>query len=130
AGLAAAAFPTSAWVQRQQEEIQTHLSAEQAAAAPMIAAALEPDISFVEARFFAELERALEDRRWEEAADWIERARTMRPPPAWLERRDADLRLAQTRIGHGRDSTTEMLVAARLYLNGSNARSAQMLEVA
>lgn len=128
--LGAAAFPASAWMRQQLTEIEGELTARQAAIAAATSGAAPTRRQWVEKPFFNQLEALLEKKSWKEADELIGQLREVRPQPAWVASRDADLRLAQVKIGYGNGQTREMLASARLYLNGDTARSVKLLEFA
>jgi hypothetical protein len=130
AALGATAFPASAWIRQQLTEIETELAARQAAMAKAAGSAAPARRQWIEKPFFAQLDGLSEKRSWKEADDLIGQLRDTRPSPPWVAARDAELRLAQIRIGHGAGQSAEMLAAVRLYLNGDAARATKVLDVA
>ena len=80
--------------------------------------------------FFQRLHDLVEARKWPEAQRHIQQVQALRTEPEWLAKRDDELRLAQFKISRGQGDLTGMLNAARLFLNGDEARSQQMLEMA
>jgi hypothetical protein len=127
AALAAGAFPASAWLETQRAEIGRGLAAQAVAdAAPAEATTTLP----IERVYFERLDRLLESGAWDRADEWLREARTTRPEPRWLGRRDGDLRLAQVRISQGRGEFPALVAAAKFYLNGEPARSRRIVDLA
>jgi hypothetical protein len=87
-------------------------------------------MSVAEQVFFQRLHDLVEARRWPEAQRHIQQVQALRTEPEWLAKRDGELRLAQFKISRGQGDLTGMLNAARLFLNGDEARSQQMFEMA
>lgn len=125
-GLAASAFPASAWVRTQQAEVAAALTARQAAAPVAASAAALPG----EKAFFQRLESLLGAAQWPDAEQLLRDARGAKPPPPWFESRDAELRFAQLRIALGQGEVTPLIAAAKLYLNRDPARARQALDAA
>jgi hypothetical protein len=84
----------------------------------------------IERVYFERLDRLLESGAWDRADEWLREARTTRPEPRWLGRRDGDLRLAQVRISQGRGEFPALVAAAKFYLNGEPARSRRIVDLA
>lgn len=126
--LALIAFPASAWLLQRKEEVAQAIAARPAPVAATSPVAEKPH--WTETAFFDRLDELLRAAKWDDADDLIADLRRLQPPPPWVARRDDRLRLAQVRIGHGHGSTTEMLAAARVYLNGDAERSRQVLDLA
>jgi hypothetical protein len=95
-----------------------------------LGAAAQPHADLAEQIFAARLQTLIAARQWADAARHIQQAQALRPAPPWLAAREADVRLAQVRIALGRDDLSGALTAARLYLNGDEARSQQLLALA
>jgi hypothetical protein len=93
-------------------------------------AAAAPAISVAEQVFFQRLHDLVEARKWPEAQRHIQQLQALRTEPSWLAGREGELRLAQFKISRGQGDLTGMLNAARLFLNGDEVRSQQMLEMA
>lgn len=93
-------------------------------------AAAQPPGDLAEQVFAQRLQALVEARQWADAARHIQQAQALRPAPAWLAGRDADIRLAQVRIALGRDDRGGALAAARLFLNGDDDRSQRLLALA
>jgi hypothetical protein len=127
AGIAAAAFPASAWLKTEAAEIAAELRTR---AAPSEAGNAPDRSPKSEAEFFAGLDAALRAAQWTEADNFIRELRRIDPPPAWRERREPDLRFAQMRIAAARGSRNELLAAARVFLSGDPARANQALTLA
>lgn len=92
--------------------------------------AAEASPSVGEQVFVERLRALVEGRKWPEAMRHIQQAQALRPPPPWLAARDGDVRLAQIRIGLGQRDLPGVVNAARLFVNGDEARSQQALEIA
>jgi hypothetical protein len=122
-------FPGSRWIQEQKAALAKELGAKQLAAmaAPMAGSAAQPA---TERRFFEQLDGSVAARDWAAGEKLIRELRGLRPQPAWLDKRDADLRLAEVRINQGRGETPAMLASTRLYLNGDAERAQRMLAIA
>jgi tetratricopeptide (TPR) repeat protein len=123
--LAAGAFPASAWLQAQRDEVAGEIAARQPAPETAAAATRLPG----EKIYFQQLAELLRTSQWEPAEQLMRAARGAKPAPAWLAARDADLRFAQMQISQARGERPEMLAAATLYLNGDNDRSQKVLEM-
>ncbi len=129
--LAEGGFPASRWVQTQKAEVAKALATEPVGQAPVAAAAGGPEGRLKLERFFFErVDELLRDRKWSQAENLIREARGMRPPLAWVEPRDGDIRLAEVRLNQGRGEVPMMLASARLYLNGDVERSRRMTALA
>jgi hypothetical protein len=125
--LAASSFPASAWVEAQRRDVAAALAARRAATALAIApSAVLPG----EQVFFQRLAAALNAGQWPEAEKLLRDVRNAKPPPAWFETRDGELRLAQLRITLGQGEVTPLIAAAKLYLNRDPARARRALELA
>lgn len=88
-----------------------------AAPAVRVASAWSDD----ERGFFRMLEQGLADAHWSKMVDEIRSVR--RAQPAWLAGRAADVARFEMKALAGQDSTLELIVALRLFLDGSNARN-------
>jgi len=121
------AYPASAWLRQQDEDLATQTAARKAAAEAAPVAATQ---TWTEPQFRLRLQQAVEASRWSDAQQLLREVRAQRPEPAWLAASDATLRLADVRIGAGIDDRSAMLAAARIYLNGEDARSRQLLATA
>jgi hypothetical protein len=128
AALAGGAFPASAWVGSQRTEISKALAAQEAARA-MPAVAKTPGLP-TEKVYFQRLDDSLRDGQWAQAEQLLRDARTAKPPPDWLAARDGDLRFAQVRLCQGWGEFSEMIAAAKLFLNGEADRARRMTDVA
>ena len=128
AALAGGAFPASAWVESQRTEIGKALAAQEAARA-LPAVAKTPGLP-TEKVYFQRLDDSLRDGQWAQAEQLLRDARTAKPPPDWLAARDGDLRFAQVRLCQGRGEFSEMIAAAKLFLNGEADRARRMTDVA
>ncbi|MES2692426.1 MAG: hypothetical protein V4773_03060 [Verrucomicrobiota bacterium] len=128
--LATRAFPTSAWFQAESEKVLARLAARDAAVAAAAPIEVSAKVDLGETEYWKVLEGMLAGKRWSEAARHIQAARTARPSPEWLHRREAALRLAQVRVGHALADRAGMLAATRIFLNGDDVRSQQILDVA
>lgn len=120
-------FPTSTWVQAQATRVSAALAAKKPATPEVAVATTRLP---AEKNFFQLLDAAVEERKWDAAAELVRQATTARPSPAWVQERAPNLRLAQVRISQGTGDFTATVAAARLFLNGDNERSRQLLEVA
>lgn len=128
--LAQSRYPASAWLKGQGAELTRVLAARSAPVQPSVATlGPAPKASGAQA-FFSELDTLLLARKWVQAEQHIRSFRNTVPPPAWLETRDADLRLAAVRIGQGRGEKPAMLAAAKMYANGDTERALRLLQVA
>lgn len=94
------------------------------------AAEVAPIADVAERVFVERLEALLAAQQWTEAARHIQQVSAIRPAPAWLAGREADVRWAQIRIGQAQRDLPGMVAAARLFLNGEDARSRRLLELA
>lgn len=124
--VASGAFPASVSIETQKTEIARALVAQQAAHAGPVAAL--PGVLPSEKIYFQRLGELLLDEQWALAEQFIREARTAKPPPAWLEKRDGEIRLALMKISDGRGETAGLIAAAKLYLNGDNDRSQHVLD--
>jgi hypothetical protein len=59
---------------------------------------------------------------------FIREARIAKPKPAWLEKRDGEIRRALMQVSQARGEARELVAAAKLYLNGDNDRSQHVLD--
>ena len=127
--VATRAYPTSEWLKTETAKVEQQIAAAReaaaAAAAPVAAVVRLPG----EKVFLQQLDTALDAARWDEAADLLRDAGAARPAPAWVTVREPSLRLAQARISRGQGDRAGMLTATRLFLNGDNERSQQVLEL-
>ncbi|HEY0945476.1 MAG TPA: hypothetical protein VGD81_09410 [Opitutaceae bacterium] len=105
-------------------------------AAPVVPLAEEPRVDAPragsvwvdnEAGFFAALERMAADARWSEIVDEARAVR--RAQPGWLMKRDADVMRFEMKALAGLDRPLELIVALRLFLDGSNARNLDAMAV-
>jgi hypothetical protein len=80
--------------------------------------------------FFDRLRDLVQEKQWADASRHIQQAQAIRPAPAWLTTRDAEVRLAQIRIGLALRDLPAMVTATRLYLNGDDARAHQVVKLA
>lgn len=130
---AGGAFPASAWLAARRTEVAAALAeqAQMKAIADKIAAEVPergaPGQIAIERIFFLQLRDLLGREQWDDAARLIREVRAVTPPPPWLGPRDGELRFAQIRIAYAGGSRAEVVAATRLYLNGDNARSEQVL---
>lgn len=120
-------FPTSVWVQEQAAKINAAIAAREATRPEVAVAASRLPAEKV---FFQQLDDALLGRRWDDAAQLVRQANSARPAPAWVAARTPSLRLAQVRISQAGGDFSAMVVATRLFVNGDNERSRQLLELA
>lgn len=74
-----------------------------------------------EAGFFAALEGMAAEARWSAIVDEARAVR--RAQPGWLMKRDADVSRLEMKALAGLDRSLELIVAMRLFLDGSNARN-------
>lgn len=124
--VASGAFPASESIAAQKMEITRVMVAQQAAsAAPAAVAggALPP-----EKIYFQRLSDLVRDEQWALVEQFIREARIAKPKPAWLEKRDGEIRLALMQVSQARGETRELVAAAKLYLNGDNDRSQHVLD--
>jgi hypothetical protein len=80
--------------------------------------------------FFDRLRDLLREKQWADASRHIHQLQAIRPPPGWLGAREGEIRLAQVRIGQAQRDFPVMVAAARLFLNGDDARARQLIELA
>ncbi len=120
-------YPASAWVRSQGDAISAALAASAITKAP---ATVVPVRQLGEKIFVQRLDDAVHAQRWEGASQLMKELRAVRPEPPWLPAREAGFRLTLVRINHGLGDQAGALAAARLFLNGDNERSRQMLELA
>ncbi len=126
-------FPASKWIQDQKSSLAQELSAKPTSATPgpdTPAPTTAGAAATTERRFFEQLDGHLAVSDWAAGDRLLREVRGRRPAPGWLEKREADLRVAEVRINHGRGETPAMLASARLYLNGDVDRSTRMVEMA
>jgi tetratricopeptide (TPR) repeat protein len=126
--LAGGAFPASAWTESQRTEIGKALAAQEATKTTPAAAKVAGLPT--EKVYFQRLDDLLRDAQWAGAEQLLRDARTAKPPPAWLATRDGDLRFAQVRLCQGRGEYSEMIAAAKLFLNGEADRARRVTEIA
>lgn len=110
--------------------MKSHLRVFLAGALLTAAALAQSHGDLAEQIFATRLQTLIDARQWADAARHIQQAQALRPVPAWLAAREADVRLAQVRIALGREDLSGALAAARLFLNGDEARSQQLLALA
>ncbi len=127
--LAAGVFPASAWLQMQKVTVAGELAVREAAAVKALPVVV-PERLPQENIFFQKLEASLGEANWTIAEQLIREARSARPPPGWIAARDGDLRLAQIQIAQAKGESTEMLVAAKLFLNGDVDQTQKVLVLA
>lgn len=129
AAVAEGLFPASRWIQDQKAALAQELGAKQlaATAAPIGGSAAQPA---TERRFFEQLDGFVAARDWSAAEKLIRELRSRRPEPTWLEKRDADVRLAEVRIDQGQGEIPAMLAATRLYFNGDTERAQRLVAIA
>ncbi|MDP3072112.1 MAG: hypothetical protein Q8N18_17600 [Opitutaceae bacterium] len=89
-----------------------------------------PAAEVAEQLFSQRLQTLLEAGKWSDVARHIQQAQALRPVPAWLPGREAEIRLAQVRIAAGRGDQLAAVAAARLFLNGEDDRPPQLLALA
>ena len=102
-------------------------------AAPFVAVALsaaEAGASVAEQVFFERLRALVTAQRWGDATRHIQQAQALRPPPEWLATREGEVRLAQVRIGLAQLDLPAAVKAARLFANGDEPRSQELLALA
>jgi tetratricopeptide (TPR) repeat protein len=129
--LATRVFPASEWFKAEAEKVNALLAASSVApgAAETVPVRSGVDVND-EAVFWNRLEDATLAAAWSDAAKLIHSARQARPAPAWLSRRDAELRAVHVEVAaHLRDRLA-MTSSARLYLNGDPVRSQEMVDLA
>lgn len=119
-------FPRSPWLEKLAKEAGLLRMARATALPPTAESRAAP----AERAFAQRLEDLVAARAWDDAARHIQQALSLRPAPAWLERQDPALRLAQVRIAQARADVPALSVAARLFLNGDEARSSRLLDLA
>jgi hypothetical protein len=95
-----------------------------------LAAIAQAPADVAEQIFSKRLQSLIEARQWAEASRHLQQAQALRPPPAWLAAKDAEIRLAHVRIAIGREDFPGALTAARLFLNGDDDRAQQLLALA
>lgn len=123
--VAGANYPASQTLAR----LATDVDAALAARAPKAAAAVSLHAAVPTERVFFERLSALEKAgRWSDAAQSLRSIRVAKPE--WLAARMADVLHAQMRIAVETRDTLELLGAAKMYLDGTNERSAKVVEVA
>lgn len=125
--IAAGAFPASAWVQARQAEVAAQIAARAAVA---VAPSVADKPRWTEKTFLDRLDELLRGAKWDEAEALLRDVRDQQPLPAWLDKRDDRVRLAQVRIAQARGATADMLAAVRTYLNGDAERSKTILDLA
>lgn len=129
--LATRAFPASTWFQERAVAIEAQLAAQSPVApAEPVAEADALTALLVERPYWETLDALVTGEQWSAAARHVQAARSAKPAPAWLAGRDAELRLAQVRVSHGVGDRNGMIAATRLFLNGDEARSQQIVDVA
>ncbi len=128
--LAGGAFPASAWLETQRAEITRAMAARDAAAAKAAPVASTTAGLPLEKIYFQRLDDLLDADQWGLAEQLLREARSAKPPPRWLTTRDGDLRFAQVRIAQGRGEYTEMIAAAKLFLDGEADRCRRVTDVA
>jgi hypothetical protein len=99
-----------------------------AASTPGKSAAAE--VTVAERVFVDRLRDLVQAKQWTEAARHIQQAQAIRPVPPWLAAHDGEVRLAQIRIGQAERDFPAVVAAARLFLNGDDARSQQVIDLA
>ncbi len=128
--VAIGAFPASAWLRTQQQEVTREL----AESAKKQSGGLEGGPAMPrennEKEFFKQLDDLLQERAWDRAQALVRAQRNLRPTADWFEARDAEVRLADVRIGQGQGDVPAMLAAARIYLAGNTERARRMTDVA
>ncbi len=124
-----AAFPASAWFERQFAEIERLVAGRDVVAAAQSVGAVPVNTSLGERPYWQRLEGLLATKDWEEAERAVREARTAKPPPRWLESRESDLRWAQVRIAHGRNEPIALIAGCKLFLNGDADRAQRVLEL-
>ena len=129
--IALEAYPASVAFRKQKDEIGPEILPASTGAVPGSRPAVSAGATVMSAPvFFDELDRLLRNRSWVEAASLVRTQRGARPAPLWLDSRDADLRLAEVRIGQGTGDSGAMRAAAGIYLNGDTARSERIIALA
>ncbi len=121
-------FPRSPWLARLTQEANLQRMARTAALPADAANRSAPSLG--ERAFTQRLDDLLASRNWDDAARHIQQALGLRPVPGWFDRREPEIRVAQVRIAQARGDVPGLSAAARLYLNGDEARSTRMLELA
>ncbi len=126
--LASRAYPASKWLQMSAAEVKLRLLARTPAVPAEPAAAAAAATS--EVLFLRRLESLLAAKHWAEAGRHIAQAQNLVPAPAWLVRQEAPIGLAQVKVAVALGEPRQLVIAARLYLNGETARGNALLEVA
>jgi hypothetical protein len=128
--LAQRGYPAAGWVQDEGRKLAAQIAArEPVAVAPGASAAAGPRLP-AEPVFVEQLNTALGAAKWDEAARLIRDARSARPAPSWVAAREPAFLLAELRIGRGSGDRPGMIRSTRLFLNGDQNRSLQVLEAA
>lgn len=122
------AFPASERLRRAAADVALEILArKEALPAELAPAGRRVTAGQIYTRHLEDLMRA---QKWDDAVRHIVQAQTQRPVPAWLDAKEPEIRLAQVRIARGQRDLLAMLTAARLFLNGDDQRSQQLLELA
>lgn len=108
-----------------QQEAQRALAAAQAEVVVSLPRAQE---QLGESVFFNQLDAAIVAANWSEAADMLRVAQSGKP--AWFNARQPDLLSRQMRVAHETGEGSEMVLAARLLLDGSLAKSQLVVDYA
>lgn len=127
--IAGRGYPAARWVQEEGPRVAAQIASREAATAVVVTPAAGPRLP-AEAVFIEQLNGALGAAKWEEATRLIREARAARPAPTWVSAREPSFLLAQVRIARGSGDRGAMLRSARLFLNGDQSRSQQMLDAA
>lgn len=140
-------FPASRWVRQQKELVAAQAPAPAPAtpraadrpAVTLVGATLPratptdvlvPLAEVTEEVYFEQLDTLVRERQWDGVDRLIREARTRRPPPDWITRRDGDIRLAEIRLSQARGELPAMRAAAMLYLTSDVPRARKAVEVA
>lgn len=119
-------YPGNATLATLRTETQTALAARQAA---MVGEGPDAPGSFLaESDFMARLDAAMAAERWAEAAAALRDVQLAKP--GWLAGRQADFYARQMRLSQEMSEPLEMLLAARLLLDGSLARAQTVVDFA
>ncbi|QYM77480.1 hypothetical protein K0B96_09055 [Horticoccus luteus] len=121
------AFPASAALATSKAEVDEQLAAARPAESEK-AAAPGPAAGPRERVVFEDLDRLIGEGKWSEAA---EQARAvLLSKPAWLPKRESELLRIEMRGHFENGATAEMIGAARMLMDGSNARAQQVVDFA